>query len=68
MCEGCKWEEEKLKLTLLKKNYFGGKGHMDSNTVDFGSGEGVNPIEPWLLEHLPTTSSNKVLTSINKQI
>jgi len=41
---------------------------MDSNTVDFGSGEGVNPIEPWLLEHLPTTSSNKVLTSINKQI
>jgi hypothetical protein len=30
MCEGCKSEEEKLKLTLLKKNYFGGKGHMDS--------------------------------------
>lgn len=35
---------------------------------NFGSGEGVSPIEPWLLERLPTTSSNKVLTSDNKQI
>jgi hypothetical protein len=68
MCEGCKLEEEKLEVTLLKKKYFGLKGHMDSNTLDFGNGEGVSPIEPWLLEHLPTTSSNKVLTSINKQI
>jgi hypothetical protein len=41
---------------------------MDSNTLDFGSGEGVSPIEPWLVERLPTTSSNKVLTSINKQM
>jgi hypothetical protein len=41
---------------------------MDLNTLDFGSVEGVNPIEPRLVERLPTTSSNKVLTLIDKQI
>jgi hypothetical protein len=40
---------------------------MDLNTLDFGSVE-VNPIEPRLVERLPTTTSNKVLTLIDKQI
>jgi hypothetical protein len=26
MCEGCKWDEEKLKLTLLKKKIFWWRG------------------------------------------